>query len=459
MCAAFKAYFEKIEALTNKELDRSAVELVAVESRNVALVIAHLSEISRRKAELEHGYRSLFDYGVRRLGLSEGSVALRIQVANVSRRFPQILAVLAEGRISLSVAGRLSPHLREDNVETLLADCAGMTKRAVEEYLVRLKPKPLFEPSIRKFPCDQECPAPERLAEVLGIENPAENMAEILEKALGLALEAKDPERRLERRLERKRRQDEAALRSQSASRESRPGEIASREPATSRHVPDAVRDGVFQRAGYQCQFTGADGTQCTARTGLEIEHDRPFAIHHSHDERFLSVLCASCRFRHSAHRTITCERSRPTKPGMSRPRCDAQASGAWARDRALAPARNRRHGAKNAPGATVKACGCYRNWGTCFRRLSQIPTEKGLATAGRPPRSYALPGGVRFLYAWNHAFPLSRHGPVLGDLRHMGGFSAPIPRCRCRVSSGSSSSRIRRTDERVLPARQHCWR
>ena len=151
MCEAFKVYFEKPEGLTNKELDRSVVELVAVENRNVALVIAHLSEISRRKAELEHGYRSLFDYGVRRLGLSEGSVALRIQVANVSRRFPQILSALAEGRISLSVAGRLAPHLREDNVETLLADCAGMTKRAVEEYLVRLKPQPVFEPSIRKL--------------------------------------------------------------------------------------------------------------------------------------------------------------------------------------------------------------------------------------------------------------------------------------------------------------------
>ena len=73
MCEAFKAYFEKIEGLTNTELDRSVVELVAIENRNVALVIAHLSEISRRKAELEHGYRSIFDYGVRRLGLSEGS--------------------------------------------------------------------------------------------------------------------------------------------------------------------------------------------------------------------------------------------------------------------------------------------------------------------------------------------------------------------------------------------------
>ncbi len=199
--------------------------------------------------------------------------------------------MLSEGRISLSVAGRLAPHLREDNVETLLADCAGMTKRAVEEYLIRLKPLPVFEPSIRKLSDAQASTAPElpsqpaprpsqppataasgllapatpelcnfrfsaakdfklklklkleRLAEVLGIENPAKNMAEILEKALGLALEAKDPRRRLERRLARKRRQEDAALKSQSARCESRPGEVSTNEPATSRHVPASVRD------------------------------------------------------------------------------------------------------------------------------------------------------------------------------------------------------------------------
>ncbi len=32
--------------------------------------------------------------------------------------------------------------------------------------------------------------------------------------------------------------------------------------------------------------------TRCRARTGLQIEHQRPFAIYRSHDERFLRVLC-----------------------------------------------------------------------------------------------------------------------------------------------------------------------
>jgi hypothetical protein len=349
MSEKFTAYFERLEGLSTEELDRSVAELVRAENRHVALVIAHIAAISRRKGELERGYPNLFEYCVRRLNLSEGSVALRIQVANVARRFPQVLASLAEGRISLSVAGRLAPHLMEENVERLLQDCAGMSKRAVEEYLVTLKPKPAFEPSIRKHPSagrvderaraesehgtskaaersgaapplerasPRPSPAPRglleparpelynfrfaagkafkeklvRLAEVLGVESPERNMAEVLERALDLALERKDPQKRHERRLERERRRE-------APSGEPCPGEISKSDsgasaPAKSRYIPLEVRESVLAEAGYRCEFSGPDGVRCSSRTGLEIEHERPFAIFKSHDKRFLRAYC-----------------------------------------------------------------------------------------------------------------------------------------------------------------------
>ncbi len=212
--------------------------------------MAHIAEMSRRKVALELGYKSTFHYCVERLHLSEGSVASRIHVANVSIRFPQLLVALAENRISLTVAGFLAPHLSEGNVDKLLADCAGMTKKEVLEYLVHIEPKPVFEPSIRRRPArplpveaaPAERPAPppreltmrtqqrspssanilqparpavfnfrfsadrsfkekfERLAEVMGVENAQKHMAEILEQALDVALDKKDPKRKLERR-------------------------------------------------------------------------------------------------------------------------------------------------------------------------------------------------------------------------------------------------------------------
>jgi hypothetical protein len=125
----------------------------------------------------------------------------------------------------------------------------------------------------------------ERLAEVLGVENPLKNMAEVLEKAVDISLEKKDPERKLERRLERKRKESTTI-------EKSRPDEIPENEKTKSRYIPSEVRERVLKRAGFQCTFRGLDGTRCSSRTGLEIEHQRPFAIYHSHDERFLKALC-----------------------------------------------------------------------------------------------------------------------------------------------------------------------
>jgi hypothetical protein len=356
MVDEIKAYFETLEGLSAEELSESVEKLVRTEKRNVALVIAHIAEMSRRKAELACGYKNLFDYCVRRLRLSEGSVALRLQVANVSRRFPQILVALAENRISLTVAGHLAPHLREDNVDKLLSDCAGMTKRAVEEYLVALRPKAVFSPSIRKRPSSkgerdkvqqpkgqketaqereqskQSCPVAsaeetpsqpprsssanvleparpdvfnfrfaadgnfkakfERLAEVLGVENPLKNMAEVFEKAVDISLEKKDPKKKLERRVERQSKRS-------TPSSGSRPDEIrpegSPNKPegkGKSRYIPSEVRERVLARAGHQCEYRAKDGTRCSSKTGLQIEHSRPFAIYRSHEEHFLKVLC-----------------------------------------------------------------------------------------------------------------------------------------------------------------------
>ena len=341
MVQKVKAYFKTLEELTTEALDRSAEEAVRAEKRNVALVIAHIAEISRRKAELECGYKSIFDYCTTRLQLSEGSVARRLQVANVSRQFPQLLIALAENRISLTVAGLLAPHVRDNNVNKLLSDCAGKSRRAVEEYLVALKPKPTFKPSIRKRPSPsrQSTEAPqetqrtsehleqpsveenpsrpptpsllepaepevfnfrfaadgefkakfERLAEVLGVENPLKNMAEVFDKAIDISLEKKDPKRKLERRLGKERKRGVPS--EKPCPGKVQPAADGEKKP-TSRYIPSEVRERVLERAGHQCQFTARDGTRCTARTGLEIEHEHPFAIFRSHEERFLKVLC-----------------------------------------------------------------------------------------------------------------------------------------------------------------------
>ena len=116
----FEEYFGDLERLSIQRLDQSAEKLIASEKECVAQVIAHLAEMSRRKAHLELGYKNLFDYCTKHLGLSEGSTYLRIHVAKVGRRFPEVLESLARNEVNLSVAGRLAPHLTAENVNELL---------------------------------------------------------------------------------------------------------------------------------------------------------------------------------------------------------------------------------------------------------------------------------------------------------------------------------------------------
>ncbi len=134
----------------------------------------------------------------------------------------------------------------------------------------------------------------ERLAEVLGVENPLKNMDKVFERAMDISLEKKDPKKKLERRLEKERKRGAVP------SKKPRPDEVESKggapsgsdKKATSRYIPSEVRERVQARAGYQCEYKAQDGTRCSSRTGLEIDHERPYAIYRSHDERHLRLLC-----------------------------------------------------------------------------------------------------------------------------------------------------------------------
>ena len=115
-------------------------------------------------------------------------------------------------------------------------------------------------------------------------------MAEIMEQAVDIALDKKDVKRKRARRLER-----EAKRSGETRREKSCPDEFSAREEvekANSRYIPSEVRERVHERADHQCEFQALDGTWCRSRTGLEVEQQRPFALHRSHDERFLRFHC-----------------------------------------------------------------------------------------------------------------------------------------------------------------------
>ena len=357
MSERVQAYFEALKRKSSEELDASARNLAVKDKVNDAEIIAILTELRDRDYHKELKYPNLFTYAVEGLNLSEGSVFRRTQVARVCRTYPQILESLFSGRIHLTGASLIAPHLEEGDADALLAMAEGKTKRELQKILAASAPKKEFRPSVRKQPAgvveeNAEVPAPEdakpaekphpspgrprtqdllepatearynfrfsagkgftekfeRLAEVLNIGAPHSHIEAVFEEALEIALEKKDPKRKLERRRKREARKQRSPAGDAQKKLRHRPGKEPIRETqqgnggfgaeaggrAVSRHVPSEFQERAFERADYQCEYRGPDGARCPCRTGLQIEHTQPYAVFKSHDERFLKVYCAA---------------------------------------------------------------------------------------------------------------------------------------------------------------------
>ncbi len=319
--------WNEIQKLSNEEVQNRLKDFILKERKNTALFIAHLSVVAKRKSHLGLGYKSLFDYCTQHLNLSEGSTYRRIQVAKVCNKLPEILSALGENKISLTVASQLAPHLNEDNAKKLIRDCFGKSKKQVEVYLVSLNPKKTVYSGMKKkvsnrlnpnedFSLDLEIASPEkksdvepaqeeiynfrfsagegfkgkieRLAEILGIDNPQGNLEEIIDKALELALDKKDPQRKLERRRKRQeKKKDSPEAKSVKKVKSSKPIE-------RSRYIPDKTREVVLERANYQCEYQSDTGRRCCQRTHLQIDHVIPWALGGSNDPENLRALCQS---------------------------------------------------------------------------------------------------------------------------------------------------------------------
>ncbi len=120
-------------------------DLAAHVTRNCAAtadLLAHLAEVDTRKLYLPEAHPSMHSYCVHVLGLSEDAASKRIHVARKAREFPGIFKAVAEGRLHLSGAVLLAPHLTPDNADELLAAAAHKTKSEVEAMLAHRFPKP-----------------------------------------------------------------------------------------------------------------------------------------------------------------------------------------------------------------------------------------------------------------------------------------------------------------------------
>ena len=137
---------------TDVALHREVARLVDAERGATAAVIASIEELDRRRLYLPDGFSSMFAYCTQKLHLGEGAAYRRIEAARASRRFPVILDLIANGAITLTSLGLISPHLTSENHVALLAEITHKTKPEVARLVARLNPLPDVPSQVRKLP-------------------------------------------------------------------------------------------------------------------------------------------------------------------------------------------------------------------------------------------------------------------------------------------------------------------
>ena len=140
-----------IACLGDEALSRALRAVVANENSSTADVLAHIAEFDARKLYVPAGYPSMFEYCVQELHLSEDAAFLRIRAARAAREFPEILDLVADGRLHLTAVLLVAPHLTPENVAELLAAATHRTKPAIQLLLAERFPRPEVPTTMREI--------------------------------------------------------------------------------------------------------------------------------------------------------------------------------------------------------------------------------------------------------------------------------------------------------------------
>src|SRR5437867_8173834 len=128
--------------LSDGDLQRGLVSLVARDRTNTAALLAHIAEYDARRLYVPAGFPSMYLYCVHELHLSEEAARKRIHAARTARQFPAIFDAVAEGRLHLSAVIVLAPHLTPENANDLLTAAAHKTRAEIERLLAEQFPRP-----------------------------------------------------------------------------------------------------------------------------------------------------------------------------------------------------------------------------------------------------------------------------------------------------------------------------
>ncbi len=305
-----------------------------------ARLLEYLGEVEVRRLDRQFAYSSMWDFCIRKLGMSEGEAHRRIAVARVVRELPRALALLERGQVHLSAVYALRDHLTQENHEELLREAIGKSTQEVRAMIAARFPRPdvatCIEPVAPQaqlpvvLPHASEGVAPssarsvgaemrpkveplsatrhrveltvsadiaakiERIKDLMRHRNPAGDLETILDASFDLLLAKLERERlgKTSRPRRAKRADPTMQAAAHVATRAPARRADAGKETARRRYITREVRREVFARDGEQCSYVDAQGNRCSARGFLELDHVHPKALGGTDDAANLRVRC-----------------------------------------------------------------------------------------------------------------------------------------------------------------------
>jgi len=342
--------------LTDGVLMQGLRTLVTQDRVTTAELLAHIAEVEERRLYMPAGCSSMHGYCVQELHMSEDTAYVRIRVAREARKLPVILAALADGRLHLTGALRLVPHVTRENVDELIAAATHRTKAEIELLLAQRFPQPdvptlvralppvhaesmqlvpervelsketgVLDQAVELVPAPQVAPgpvvrsvtmstpapraklaplSPERFAMQMTVDQETYDQLRYAQALLGHAVPSGDVAQVIKRALaslvrDLERMKFAKGARSRPQPRRSAPSSRHNVE--ASRNIPAAIRCAVWERDGGQCTFVGDNEKRCEARGRLEFDHVEPVA-------RGGQTTAGNLRLRCRAHNQYTAE-------------------------------------------------------------------------------------------------------------------------------------------------------
>jgi hypothetical protein len=296
-----------MHALSNDNLITAVRSLVKEERRITREILDHINEVARRRLYADLGFSSIFDWLIKDLGYSESAAYRRQQAARVLLSVPDVALKLESGELGLTVLSKVQTFIQADEKRTgermsaeekseILTKVESCSGREAEHRLAQHFPEVASrfpdglaanekvravsesQVSVQLTFTREQFEKLKRIQELLSHTHLGSSHAELLDAAMDVFLEKKDPLKKLVK--------PRAAPCDTAA-------EVEMRYAKPAKSLTPSTRNAVLKKSGGQCEYRESKmGHRCASRHFLEIDHIQPRALGGTNVPDNLRVLC-----------------------------------------------------------------------------------------------------------------------------------------------------------------------